>query len=190
MSNVTPSKKKSVTALMCVVTLLILTSCEATMTNNTPSTSTTTMTSFGSAKTGTKSLDTLGIFEKSLIPKTGFMFLVGGTTSRSITYSVDISNRTLTIVTALDTGRAVDISKDTIKKIKVAEELHNEMARLANLIWKTDKSFGNFPPKSSSVNVRMILVDGESIKDINSYGPPKFEVNELFEICAQYAASR
>jgi hypothetical protein len=191
MSSVILFKKYTfISAVVSITALVGLTSCKATMNETKQPTLKASTATFGGIKSGAKNSNELGVFEKTVVPKTGFVLLVGGTTSRSTAYILDVGSSTLKVVVASEAGRAVNISKDMVKTIKVREELMNEMLRLSNLIWKTDKSFSNFPPKSSSVNVRMILIDGDSIKDINSYGPAKFEINELFEMCAQYAAGQ
>jgi hypothetical protein len=84
-------------------------------------------------------------------------------------------------------GRPVDTVKDEKIRTKVPESLANEMLRLANTIWMSEKVFANFPPKSSSFDVRLILVDRDAVKDIKSYGTPKAEIEELFNLVLKAA---
>ncbi len=153
---------------------------------NTPTTAPTQAT-FGSSKVGTKALTELGEFEKSLLPSTGFTFITGGTTTRSAAYIFDFSSGSLTKIQAVESGRPINSTKDQQQKIKLSEAAQIEIVRLSNSIWMSEKSYANFPPKRSSFDVRLILADQKTVKDITSYGTPKFEVQELFDLITKLA---
>jgi hypothetical protein len=186
MSNAIRSKiYQPISAVIAIAALIGLTSCEATMKNTlTPPPIHAT---FGSSKVGSKALVELGEFEKSLLPSTGFVFITGGTTTKSAAYVFDFSAASLTMIQAADSGRPVNMTKDQKQKIKISEEAQSEILRLSNLIWKSEKSYANFPPKRSSFDVRLILADQTAVKDITSYGPAKFEVQELFDLILKLA---
>lgn len=189
MSNVIHTKiNQSISALVGIAAIVGLTSCEATMTNTQLATKTT-QTTFGSTKTGVKRVTELGKFEVSLMPSTGLTFLTGGVTSRSAAYIFDISSASLIVIKARDAGRPVDSAKDEKQQIKVSQAGLSEILRLSNVIWMSEKTYSNFPPKSPSFDVRLILIDQDTVKDIQSYGPPRGEVQELFNLILKFASN-
>lgn len=136
---------------------------------------------FGPTKAATSQRGELPAYEQSLLPNTGFVLLAGGTASRASLYVVDVASHTLTAASAKEMGRPVSRSDDTPRKVNLDENSMLSMIRIANLLWASESSYANLPPRAS-FNVRLILVDQGTTKDIDSYGPPKAELKELFEM--------
>jgi hypothetical protein len=137
---------------------------------------------FGHTKVGATTLAALGAFERPLLPLTGFTLITGGIVTRSTVYIFDFNAASLTMLRAAVAGRAVDLAQDQKQTIALSEAAQAEIVRLANAIWMSKNSYTNSPPESASFDVRLILVDSTAAKDIVSYGRPKFEAKQLFDL--------
>jgi hypothetical protein len=137
---------------------------------------------FGHTKVGATTLAALGAFEKPLLPLTGFTLITGGIVTRSTVYIFDFNAASLTMLRAAVAGRAVDLAQDQKQTIALPGAAQAEIVRLANAIWMSKNSYTNSPPESASFDVRLILVDSTAAKDIVSYGRPKFEAKQLFDL--------
>lgn len=142
---------------------------------------------FGPTKTVTLKRAELPAYEQGYLPNTGFVFFTGGMVSRAGVYVVDVASHKLTARSAKEMGRPVSRDQDAQREIKLDDNDLTGVIRLANTLWASEDSYANLPP-SASVNVRLVLVDQGTIKDIDSYGPAKGELKVLFEMVLALAA--
>ena len=142
---------------------------------------------FGPTKTATLKRGELPAYEQSYLPNTGLVFFTGGTVSRAGVYVLDIASHKLTALSAKEMGQPVSRDHDAKRETKLNEDELTSVIRLANTLWASQDSFANLPPRAS-MNVRLVLVDQGTIKDIDSYGPAKGELKELFELVLALAA--
>ena len=142
---------------------------------------------FGPTKTATLKRGELPAYEQSYLPNTGLVFFTGGTVSRAGVYVLDIASHKLTALSAKEMGQPVSRDHDAQRKTKLDADELTAVIRLANTLWASEDSYANLPPRASA-NVRLVLVDQGTIKDINSYGPAKGELKVLFEMVLALAA--
>jgi hypothetical protein len=135
---------------------------------------------FGPTKAATSRRVELPEYERSFLPNSGFVLFTGGTVSRASVYVIDAASHTLTAFTAKEMGKPADRDGGS-REVRLDEGSVLPMIRLANKLWASESSYANLPPRAS-FNVRLILVDQGTAKDVDSFGPPKAELKELFDL--------
>jgi hypothetical protein len=136
---------------------------------------------FGPTKAATSRRVALPEYERSFLPNSGFVLFAGGTVSRASVYVVDAASYTLTTFSAKEMGKPAYRSDGASRGVRLDEDSVLPMIRLANKLWASESSYANLPPRAS-FNVRLILVDQGTAKDVDSFGPPKAELKELFDL--------
>jgi len=132
---------------------------------------------FGEAKNNISKKKDVNEAFRNLLPEKGLIFISGGITiPHPVVYIVDLTQNT--IVTNGTEFKLTGVGATALPMSGQVERL----ITLSNAIWASKSEFKNFPPKSADWDVRLILSDGEIVKDINSYGPPVAEVSELYDL--------
>jgi type VI secretion system secreted protein VgrG len=184
-SNATPTRRqRPQLAALVLTTTTGLIACGVNMSNaqtSPPPASAQAQPLFGPTKTATSRRLELPEYERSFLPNTGFVLFAGGTVSRANVYVVDVASHMLTAFSAKEMGKPASRNEGGSREVRLDEDSALPMIRLANKLWASESSYANLPPRAS-FNVRLILVDQGTTKEVDSYGPPKAELKELFDL--------
>lgn len=114
---------------------------------------------------------------KTLLPDKGLVFLSGGLTSSARRLTVDVQTGSMSY--GIGKRGASSLGAFEEKRRALSPKQLEQVLALANQIWASKKDFVH-RPAIADFDVRLVLSDGDKIRDIESYGPPKDEVDQLY----------
>lgn len=117
---------------------------------------------------------------KSNLPIKGFKFNVGGFMSIPGEIVVDLDKKSMTYILGENKNQQLKHTQAQKKELTLKQQDFTHITILVDKIWTSNKEFNNFPNITADFNVVLTLSDAGRIKMIDSYGPPREEVEELF----------
>jgi hypothetical protein len=115
-----------------------------------------------------------------LAPERGFIFLSGGFVSTPRRCVVDLQRGTFVLEDGGKLGASSFEPHARRVERALAPQETADLTAKANAVWASSDSFMNMPP-IADFDVRLVLADGEAVRDIRSYGPPRGAVDALYD---------
>jgi hypothetical protein len=114
---------------------------------------------------------------RGLLPQRGLVFFSGGITSAARRLTVDLQTGELKYAVGKEGDSALGPMNEKTLMLSPADKA--EIIRLADAIWASSSRFMRDRP-IADFDVRLILCDGDQVRDIQSFGPPVGEVDALY----------
>ena len=112
-------------------------------------------------------------------PKQGLIFYSGGITSSPRRLIVDLSKSLIRFGEGGNAGAPATGKLKREGQFQLTETQLERIRSLANALWTSTKDYSHMPP-IADFDVSLVLIHDDKTREINSYGPPKDEVDQLY----------